>query len=147
MLGVLGIFCLRWKETKNKENVLTLHHRVGKRCCQSDVPLGFVTEADTSTGFKINFKLNGLEKEERDCREWSSDRLIRAAMLKIPEELSFIQAKDLTHYFFKVSEIYCSKQKLCKTIDSSPSEPFTCQCKWLNAVHLFQVNPRRQDSS
>lgn len=56
-------------EKKLRTKKMSLHHHVGKRVCQSDVPLGFVTEADTSTGFKINFKLNELEKEERDCRE------------------------------------------------------------------------------
>lgn len=72
---------------------------------------------------------------------------MRGATLKIPKKLSFTQAKDFTYYFFKVSEIHCSKEKLCKAIYNSPSQPFACQCKWLNAVHLFQANPRRGDTS
>lgn len=39
------------------------------------------------------------------------------------------------------------KGNLCKMIYKSPSEPFPCQCKWLNVVHLFQANPRREDTS
>lgn len=72
---------------------------------------------------------------------------MRGATLKIPEKLSFTQAKDFhISYFFKVSEIHCSKEKLYKMIYNSPSEPFACQCKWLNSVHLFQANPRREDT-